>query len=97
MSVFVLVEAPVQPDKVEDMKRYMAEILPDTRTFAGCQSVEVYFDDENPNQVVLAEIWGSREQHAQYAAWRTETGVMAKIGSMLAGPPAVRYFNRAPA
>jgi quinol monooxygenase YgiN len=44
MSVLVLVEAPVKSEDVSNMKSYMAEILPDTRAYDGCQGIDVYFN-----------------------------------------------------
>ncbi len=97
MSVLVLVEAPVKSEDVSNMKSYMAEILPDTRAYDGCQAIDVYFTTGDEGNMVLVEHWDSRPHHEKYLGWRTETGVMDKIGGMLAGPPSIRYFERADA
>jgi len=97
MSVMVLLEAPVKPDEVSNMKSYLAEIFPDTRSYEGCRSIEAYFDADTGSKIVLVEHWDSRPHHEKYLGWRTETGVMAKIGGMLAGPPSLRYFEKADA
>jgi len=95
MSVMALLEAPVKSGEVSKMKSYMAEILPDTRAYEGCQGIELYFDTEDETKLVLVEHWESRQHHEKYLGWRTETGVMDKIGGMLAGPPSIRYFEKA--
>lgn len=41
----------------------------------------------------LLNIFESRAQHEKYIAWRTETGVMAKLGAMFVGDVRVRYFR----
>ncbi len=97
MSVMVLLEAPVKPAEVSNMKSYMAEILPETRKYDGCKVVDVYFNTEDKDKLVLVEHWESRLHHEKYLGWRTETGVMTKLGGMLAGPPSIRYFERADA
>ena len=97
MSVLVLLEAPVKTEEVSNMKSYMAEILPETRKYDGCKGVDVYFNTEDKDKLVLVEHWESRPHHEKYVGWRTETGVMAKLGGMLAGPPSIRYFERADA
>ncbi len=94
MSVMVLLEAPVKSDEVSTMKVYMAEILPGTRDYDGCQAINVYFATEDADKMVIVEHWDSRSQHEKYLGWRTETGVMGKIGAMLAGPPSIRYFEK---
>lgn len=97
MSVTVLLEAPVRPEEVANMKAFMASVLPETRAYDGCQDINVYFSTDEPGQMVGIEHWDSRQHHEKYLAWRTETGVMGKIGAMLAGPPSIRYFERADA
>ena len=97
MSVMVLLEAPVKADQISNMKSYLAEILSDTRAYDGCQAFDVYFNTENEGNMVVIEQWASRPQHEKYLGWRTETGVMDKLGGMLAGPPSIRYFSRADA
>jgi quinol monooxygenase YgiN len=97
MSVTVLLEAPVKPENVSNMKSYMAELLPDSRKYEGCRGMDVYFNTEDKNTMVVLERWDSRQHHEKYLGWRTETGVMDKIGGMLAGPPSIRYFERADA
>lgn len=93
MSVLVLLEAPVKPENVSNIKSYLAELLPDSRAYEGCQAMDVYFNTEDESNMVMVERWDSRQHHEKYLGWRTETGVMDKIGGMLAGPPNIRYFE----
>jgi quinol monooxygenase YgiN len=97
MSVMVLLEAPVKPEEISNMKSYLAEIFPDTRVYEGCQAIDVYFDTADQSKMVLVEHWSARSDHERYLAWRTKTGVMDRIGGMLAGAPSIRYFERAEA
>ena len=97
MSVMVLLEAPVKAEEIGNMKTYLAEILPESRTYDGNQGLDVYFSTEDDGNMVLVEHWESRSHHEKYLGWRTETGVMDKLGGMLAGPPSIRYFERAEA
>lgn len=94
MSVLVLLEAPVKAEEIANMKSYLAEVIPETRECDGCQSMDLYFNTEDDGDLVLVENWDSRANHEKYLGWRTETGVMGKIGAMLAGPPSIRYFER---
>ena len=94
MGVTVLLEAPVKPEEVSNMKSYLAEVFPDSRAYDGCEGMDAYFNTEDEGNMVIVEHWESRAHHEKYLAWRTETGVMDKLGSMLAGPPSIRYFER---
>ena len=93
MSTLVLVDVQIKPEAVGEFTSYMEEIFPDTRTFKGCRRVELAANQDDPNSFVLVEEWDTREDHQKYYAWRTETGAMARIGSMLAAPPNRRYFD----
>ncbi|NIP31104.1 MAG: hypothetical protein GTO02_15290, partial [Candidatus Dadabacteria bacterium] len=55
------------------------------RKYPGCKFIEMYSDLENTNNVVFIEEWDSKDDYKKYHAWRTETGVIAKIRSMLEG------------
>ena len=94
MSVLVLVEAQVKPEDISEMKSYMTEILPDTRAYDGCQRIDLYFNTEDMGGMVLVEHWDSRAHYEKYRAWRDGTGFLDRIGTMLVGPPSLRYFER---
>ena len=93
MSTFVLLEARIQPEKISEMKSSMEQILPETRSYDGCQGIDALFNVDEPGSMVLVEQWESRSHHDKYLQWRTETGVMAKLASMLVGAPSMRYFE----
>ncbi len=94
MSVLVLLEVKVKPEEISNMKSYMAEIIPDTRTYKGCQRIDVYFCTGDTASMVAVEYWDSLAHYEKYYAWRKETGVLDRIGTMLSKPPTVRYFER---
>ena len=79
MSTMVLIELAVKPESVEDMKTLMKELLPDTRAYDGCQSVDFYDNTETKGNMVLYEIWDSRAHQERYLQWRSETGTLAPL------------------
>ena len=94
MSVIVLLEAQVKPEAVDEVKATLKEIIPDTRTYDGCQGIDIYGNLEDGGNLVFYERWDSREHYEKYLAWRTETGVLEKLGAALTAPPSIRYFER---
>ena len=94
MSVLVLLEVQVKPEAIADMKSYLAKILPETRAYDGCQGIDVYTNTEDKGNFVAVEYWNTRTQHQKYSTWRAEKGDMDKIGTMTAGPPKIRYYER---
>lgn len=93
MSVLVLLELAVKPERQDDTKADMARALPDTRTFEGCEGVTVHQNQDDPSTFVLVERWASRGHYDKYLAWREERGDLDNLRAMLTGPPSIRYFD----
>ncbi len=93
MSVMVLLELQVKPEAADQVKAGFKSILPDTRSYAGCLGVEVTCNQDDTGNIVLVERWQSREHYQKYLKWREDTGALAALGSSLAAPPKIRYFD----
>ena len=93
MSVRVLFDMSVKPERLGDLKAALTAILPDTRVYDGYEDLRVVEDVDDANHVVLIEQWASRQHHEKYIEWRTETGVMGQLAEMVSAPPIVTYLN----
>lgn len=95
MTVLAKLELSVQADKIEEMKRFLAEILPDTRTYPGNEGTgDAFQGQDDPNRIVIVELWNARDDHQKYLGWREETGVLGTLAGMLTGPPDIQYFDK---
>jgi len=94
MSVTVLVDMQIKPEAVEEMKSLLKKILPDTRAYDGCQSVDIYGNVDDSGNLVFYERWDSRKHHESYNAWRSKSGILDQTAAWLAGRPSIRYFER---
>ena len=93
-TTVVLLEVQVKPECVEEVKAFLKEALPDTRAYDGCQGIDIYGNLDESSNLVFYERWDSREHYQKYLNWRTETGVFEQLGSKLAGPASIRYYDR---
>lgn len=93
MSLRVTLICSVLPGQFVSLKPFLAENLPNVRSFDGCMGVAVYFNEET-NDLLLEEEWLSQAQHGAYLKAITGNGIMGKLVSFLAGPPDVRYFSK---
>jgi quinol monooxygenase YgiN len=93
VATTVILEVPVQPGKADDMISAFDEILPDTRSFKGCQGVTVHRDAADPNTLVLIEHWDSAEDHAAYGEWRKNSGTLGPLMALAAGRPVNRILS----
>ncbi len=93
MSVIVIVNISAKDESLEELKKYFKEILPDTRSFEGCQGVQLYENKESPTKLTVHSKWASEEAQKKYGAWRMESGAVDKISSMLSEPMSMQFYN----
>lgn len=91
MSVQVIIE--FQTDRGDDVKKFLRDVLPDTRGFEGFETLSLVQSDDDPTSFLFVEQWASRASVEAYLAWRTETGVLNELVSMAKGAPSIRVFN----
>ena len=90
--MLILLDLPIRPGKLEEVRAHFAEVLPDTRAFDGCGSVSLVVNRDDPTQAMLVERWESQDKYDAYVAWRASLGD-ERLGAMLAGPPSNRSFD----
>ena len=61
--------------------------------FEGCELYVVSVDTSNPNAVMIAEEWTTKEQFEKYTASQHFADTMAVAGPCLAAPPNSAYFE----
>jgi quinol monooxygenase YgiN len=93
MSTILIVDAKLKPESISKAIEFFAEIVPDTRAFEGCESIDVCIDSEDSGNLVLVEKWVSMEHYKKYHHWREETGVLDQIRALLDGPVSRRVLN----
>jgi len=94
MPVMVLLEGKAKADAVGRLKKALPTLFPDTRKYDGCRGITAYMNADDGKTVVFLEDWETKAQYERYLAWRTETGVIADLVSMLEAPPSIRYFEQ---
>lgn len=93
MSVRVILELHIKPEATEQMKAGFKDILPDTRSFEGCEEITVLQSQEDGNMLLVLEQWATRENYEAYLKWRTDRGDMDNIVAISTEPYKVSYFD----
>ena len=93
MSVIVYVNMDVKEESLDEFKKYFKEILPDTRSFDGCQGVQLYQSKETPTKMIIHSKWDSEEAQKKYMSWRMDSGALDKIIPMLSDHPNLEFYN----
>ena len=93
MPVIVVLELKAKPGTGDNVVPFFKQILPDTRSYDGCISVEFIQNQDDPDTLIAYERWETREHYEKYFEWRTQSGTLAPLAPLLEGPPSIRYFN----
>ena len=93
MSVIVTLEAELKKGCRKDLVTMLREFLPETRLYKGFIDISINFQRER-SSVLFFEEWESVEDYEAYLAWRGETGVMDRLGSVFVSAPNISYFDR---
>jgi quinol monooxygenase YgiN len=92
MSVLVLVGAKTTRARLDELRTYLKQYLPEVRQYLGCHGADVYYRDDDPTDFVLTETWDSRGHHEYYMRWREQNGSLGKLEEMLSAPLEIRYY-----
>ena len=57
--------------------------LADTRAHDGCEDIETYTDQDNPDLIVLWQRWATRKHHQTYMAWRAQTDLPQAVAEFM--------------
>ena len=93
MAVIVNLQFSTQPGKREQAVAFLDKILPDTRSYDGCQWLHSTTNIEDENKWEFFSLWESKEKYDTYLQWRMDSGVMEESAEFLDGEPVWRFFN----
>ena len=58
-----------------------------TRAYKGCQSLDCYEKEDDPNTVVIWQKWESKEDQENYIKFRHDDGSFDFLGELISSPP----------
>lgn len=90
VSMTVLLELKFKSERVEEGVELFRHELLRTRSFAGCESVEVVRDQADLDRLIFVERWSSVEAYEAYGDWRATDGAITDLAEMLDAPPIMR-------
>lgn len=93
MTISVLFEGTLIGGKQDDFTELCREAFKVTRSYDGCQTIDLTYNVENENNWVLTETWDSKEHYEKYVAFRIEDGTVKTISSICEEAPSIRIFD----
>jgi len=80
------------PAKEQALREFLRSVIAVIRGCAGCRSVELLVDQEDPTHLVIVEVWDDIAAH-QSAAAAIPPEQIAKVRPLLAEAPNGRYYD----
>ena len=84
MKYLVVADFRCKPGMVRHMAELFEDALPVTRSFQGCRSIAVYYE-ERTLTFTLLEDWDSLEEYEAYLSFREDTGLQTQLDPLLDG------------
>lgn len=95
MAHIAIVEFRMDPARLEEAHAVVADLLEDTRSFAGFERLEWLVNRDDPAHWTLYETWASWEAERAYRDFRAGEGAVPGLAEVLvARPTLVRYETR---
>lgn len=93
MAITVFLEVKAKSGTGSDLVAAFKGLLPDTRAYEGCISIDLYQNQDDPDVLVVYEKWETKDNYQKYLAWRQETGVLGQLIEATEGEASIRYFD----
>jgi quinol monooxygenase YgiN len=94
MKVNVVITFNVKANKLESFKDIMNDVKTNLPTVDGCDSVQIFNDNENSAIFTLVEEWSSKELHKNHLNGVVESGGWNYISQHLTADPVSSYFTQ---
>lgn len=83
----------LKPEVADAFCETLPKMLPDTRAFKGCRSVNFFRNHADPNKIILIEEWDAKEDYEAYLAWRASENPDRNISDLFSTPSAPEYWT----
>ena len=93
MSVSVFLGGTLKDVFVYRLTVICTSVFQVTRSFDGCQNINLTFHVEDTNKFVLTDVWDSKQHYEMYLAFRTDDGTIAAFTDMCVDGPTIDIFN----
>jgi quinol monooxygenase YgiN len=81
-----------KPGQIDELKAFLFSIIPMIKSSSGCESVQLYQDQDDPSRFIMIEIWDSIESH-QASVKNIPPETLAGIRPLLGSNPQGNYYE----
>jgi len=92
MNVTVIVAFQAKPDQVESLLAFLSSVQARVLE-AGCLSISLLQDQDDPTRVFELEVWRTAEDHIRFVQSATSSGAFKPFDALLAAPFKGNYLD----
>ena len=94
MSVARIGEVQAKEGLIDELREFLISIMPGIQSSKGCESVQLYQNQEDPSKFIMLEVWDSVESH-QASVKNIPAEKLSEIRPLLATSPSGSYYDLA--
>ena len=84
MKNLIIATFPAAKGKFDQLQAALTSALPETRSFDGCRSLDVY-QEQGTETFTIVEDWESFGHYDRYLQWRMQGGLAGLLDELLEG------------
>jgi quinol monooxygenase YgiN len=92
MNVTVVVAFQAKPDQVESLLAFLSSVQ-DRVIEAGCLSISLLQDQDDPKRIFEIEVWRTAEDHKRFIQSAISSGAFKPFDAFLAAPFKGNYLD----
>ena|SRR5687767_6777034 len=89
----VVAHLRAKPDKIEETKQALSELIKPTRAEEGCITYELMQNDADPTDFAFVEEWSGNDALDAHLQTEHIQRVVARADELLAAPPDIRRYT----
>ena len=93
-DVTITFSMKLKPEAAGAVKGGLPEMIKDTAKRPGFRRISIVESKDDPNEIMLIEVWESEKAYNDYIAWRTDRGDMDQVAGALSAPPVMRVWPK---
>jgi quinol monooxygenase YgiN len=92
MSIARIGEVQAKEGLTKELQDFLISIMPGIKESEGCESVQLYQNEDEPSKFMMIEVWDSVESH-QASVKNIAPEKLGEIRPLLATSPSGSYFK----
>ena len=92
MSIYRIGETQAKPELIQELREFLVSIMPIIKSSKGCESVQLFQNQDDPTIFTMIEVWDNVESH-RASVKNIPSELFSEIQLLLETAPRGNYFE----